>query len=93
MMRPHLDIMMFLCETSDMRTTVSIDDDLLAAAKCLARAQSLTLGQVLSDLARRGLTAGASADFRVETGFPIFRVSPGARPITLEDVRKAEDEA
>jgi hypothetical protein len=26
------------------------------------------------------------------SGFPYFKVSPGAKPITLEDVRRAEDE-
>lgn len=75
-----------------MRTTVSIDDDLLAAAKSLARAQSVTVGRVLSDLVRRGLCADAHVDVRMETGFPVFRVSPGARPITVDDVRRAEDD-
>ncbi|MFO7534651.1 MAG: type II toxin-antitoxin system VapB family antitoxin, partial [Kiritimatiellia bacterium] len=35
-----------------MRTTLSIDDDLLAAARSLARAKSQSLGQALSELAR-----------------------------------------
>ena len=40
-----------------MRTTLDIDDDILAAAKDLAKAEGRTMGQVISDLARRGLTA------------------------------------
>lgn len=40
-----------------MRTTLDIDDDILAAAKDLARAEGKTAGQVLSDLARRALTS------------------------------------
>jgi hypothetical protein len=39
-----------------MRTTVDIDEDVLAAAKDLARAEGRTMGQVISDLARRALT-------------------------------------
>lgn len=39
-----------------MRTTLDIDDDLLAAAKELARAEKKTAGQVVSELMRKGLT-------------------------------------
>ncbi len=42
-----------------MRTTLDIDDDILQAAKELARAEKKTAGQVLSELARRGLTQSA----------------------------------
>ena len=77
-----------------MRTTLTIDDDLLAAARSLARARAEPIGKALSELARRGLNATP----RVPTGnrcagFPVFSIPQGARPITLEDVRKAEDES
>jgi len=39
-----------------MRTTLDIDDDVLQAAKELARTERKTAGKVLSDLARRALT-------------------------------------
>jgi hypothetical protein len=39
-----------------MRTTLDIDDDVLQAAKELARAEKKTAGKVLSDLARTALT-------------------------------------
>ena len=35
-----------------MRTTLTIDDDVLAAAKGLASRQKKTLGEVVSELAR-----------------------------------------
>ena len=76
-----------------MRTTLTIDDDLIAAARSLAQAKSESLGKAISDLARRGLTA--TPRFRRNphvSGFPVFSVPTGARPITLEDVRRAEDE-
>ena len=38
-----------------MRTTLSIDDDLLQAAKHMAEAQRKTLGEVVSDLVRKAL--------------------------------------
>jgi hypothetical protein len=38
-----------------MRTTLNIDDDIPQAAKELAERESKTAGQVLSDLARRGI--------------------------------------
>jgi hypothetical protein len=46
------------------RTTLDIDDDILQAAKELARAEGTTAGRVLSELARRALTQQAPA-----TGF------------------------
>lgn len=74
-----------------MRTTLSIDDDLLAAAKSLARARSVSVGAVISELARCGLKPAVRA--RDKNGFPVFRVSNRGRPLTLEDVRKIEDQA
>lgn len=41
-----------------MRTTLDIEEDVLFAAKDLARREKKTAGQVISDLARKGL-AGA----------------------------------
>lgn len=41
-----------------MRTTVDLDDDVLASAKEIARREHKTAGQVLSELARRALTLG-----------------------------------
>ncbi len=38
-----------------MRTTLSIDEDVLEAARCLAAAQHVPLGQAVSTLARRGI--------------------------------------
>jgi predicted molibdopterin-dependent oxidoreductase YjgC len=39
-----------------MRTTLDIDDDVLQAAKELARREGKTAGHIVSELARRGLT-------------------------------------
>lgn len=42
-----------------MRTTLSIEDDVFYAARSLARREGRTLGEVISDLARRSLQAPA----------------------------------
>ena len=73
-----------------MRATITLDDDVLRAAKVLARARSISLGAAVSELARRGIE---HERITTEDGLPVFAVSPGARPITLEDVKQAEDEA
>lgn len=72
-----------------MRTTLDIDEDVLRAAKSIARAQESSLGRVVSELARKGLAPGASASNR---GFPVFRVAPNAPPITEDMVRRAQVE-
>ncbi len=59
-----------------MRTTVTLDDDIAAAAQALARASGKTLGQALSLLARRGLKAQNALGTR--NGLPVFAVSANA---------------
>jgi hypothetical protein len=73
-----------------MRTTITIDDDLLAAAKVLARTRAVSVGKVISDLARKGMRPTPRVSRK--EGFPVFSVPADARPITLEDVKKIEDE-
>ena len=73
-----------------MRTTLTIDDDVLAVARALAERSGCSLGSALSDLARRGFREGRPA---VETGgYPVFRVDPEAELITSEDVYRSLDE-
>ena len=72
-----------------MRTTVDLDDDVLQAAKELARARGKTAGQVLSELARKGLQPTRTP--RVRNGVPLLPSRPG-RIITVEMVEAALDE-
>jgi hypothetical protein len=51
-----------------MRTTLEIDDDVLEAAKSLARQSDRTAGAVLSELARRALTTAPAVSTRVGVG-------------------------
>jgi hypothetical protein len=38
-----------------MRTTLTVDDDVLEAARCLAQSERISLGAAVSTLARRGM--------------------------------------
>lgn len=72
-----------------MRTTLDIDEDVIAAARELARDEGRSIGAVVSDLARRGL-----APARVERahGRPVIRAPTGTPAITPEMVRRGLDE-
>ena len=73
------------------RTTLAIDDDILAAAKHLAERENKSVGEVISSLARQGLRrssrAGAAAQ---RNGIPLLR--PGSTPVTMELVNQLRDE-
>jgi len=73
-----------------MRTTLSIDDDVLTAAKAIASRQNRSLGEVVSDLARRSLTAGAEPP-RVRNGIKLLPARPGVI-VTSDDVAALRDE-
>jgi len=72
------------------RTTLDLDEDIVAAARELAADGRRSLGSVISELARRGLTPA-----RVEANgdLPVIRVPAGTPPITPQMVRRALDEA
>ena len=69
-----------------MRTTVTIDADVLAVARALAARHGTSLGSALSELARRGFRR-PQVDH--ENGLPVFNVAADAEPITSDDVQKA----
>lgn len=72
-----------------MRTTVNIDDDVLAVARALANRKRSSLGSALSELARHGFKTAPVAD---DEGLPVFRVAADAGPITSEDVQGTLDD-
>ena len=72
-----------------MRTTVTIDDDVLAVARALAQREGRSLGSALSRLARHGFRRAQIDDTDVMDDVPTFRVATESAPITSEDVRKA----
>jgi hypothetical protein len=83
-----------------MRTTLDIDDDLLSAAKELARRDGITAGQMVSRLLRRSLTGPheparsvrAAKAPAATAGFQPFPARPGviATNQQVNDLRDAE---
>jgi hypothetical protein len=72
-----------------MGTHVTIDDDVVRAAEKLAREQDRTVGEVISDLARRALPAEPEIDY--PEGFPLLPKRPGV-VVTLDFVNALRDE-
>jgi len=73
-----------------MRTTLTLDDDVLELAARQAKARGLSLGKAVSDLARRGL--GAPAPSQERDGLVSFRLPDDSPKVTNEDVRRLETE-
>ena len=75
-----------------MRTTLDIEDDVLQAAKELARSQGSTAGEIISSLARRGLAAPAVQKKNrpaLRGGVPVL--PSRGEIVTLEHVQKLRD--
>jgi hypothetical protein len=76
-----------------MRTTLDIDEDVLAAAKDLAKRSRRTAGQVLSELARQALTLAPGprvSEPEVRYGFRPF--APRGAIVTDEMIDRLRDE-
>ena len=76
-----------------MRTTLAIDDDVLAAAKHLADRERISLGEVITALARQGLNRQARGVRAVRNGIPLLPARKGATAVTLELVNQLRDES
>jgi len=69
-----------------MRTTLSTDDDVLEAARCLAEARGITLGEAVSTMARRGMVKiGLKMS---PSGILVFDTPDDFPTIDEEDVRR-----
>ena len=69
-----------------MRTTLDIEDDVLSAAKDLAKREKKTAGQVISELARRGLAGAAVSAAREPKAAYGFRPFAGEGRIVSNDL-------
>lgn len=82
-----------------MRTTLDIDDDVLAAAKAIAKVEGKTAGLVISELVRKALTMpthNLSGLAEEQTGFQTetWATLPGRAGIvvTPEAIERVQDE-
>lgn len=71
-----------------MRTTLDLDDRVLAAARSRARSHGITLGQAVSELALLGHEAEQPRDTEAGGSFPMLPPVPG-HVITDEAVQNA----
>ncbi len=72
-----------------MRTTIDIDDDVMLAAKELARASNRTAGALISEFARQSLTGAnraRAASKKAMYGIAPFQVARG-KPVSTKAVR------
>jgi hypothetical protein len=73
-----------------MRTTLELDDDLLGAARQLAKKRGVTLGRVISELAHQSLAAAEPPKYR--NGVRLLTPKPGAPSADMELVNRLRDE-
>ena len=71
-----------------MRTTLNIDDDVMATARSIAARDRKPVGTVVSSLLRRALEPSAKAPQSTRNGIPLFPVSPHARVVTPESIKE-----
>ncbi len=74
-----------------MRTTLTIDDDVLAKANEMGAHQRKNVGQVISDLARQTLSS-APPESGERNGIALLAVRAGSAPITLALINQLRDE-
>lgn len=73
-----------------MRTTLTIDDDMMALAKDIAQREDRSIGAVVSDLMRRAVAQASAPATR--KGRRLLPVSNPGAVVTLEMVNRLRDE-
>jgi len=85
-----IDIKQDLRHRSAMRTTLTLDDDILELAARQAKLRGVSLGKTVSDLVRKGLNASTPAQDK--DGLVVFHLPADSPKVTTEDVRRIEAE-
>ncbi len=73
-----------------MRSTLTLDDDILVRAREVASVTGRSVGAVISDMARESLTARAFTDTR--NGIRLLPTTNPAAAATLDEVNRLRDE-
>ena len=73
-----------------MRTTLSLDDDVLKQVKKYRESRSLALGEAVTDLVRRALTVPCPT--REVNGVQVFDLPADSLRVTREKVRELDAE-
>jgi hypothetical protein len=75
-----------------MRTTLTLDPDIMETARALASQRGVSIGAVISDLARQGLRGGSAPERASRNGIPLLPVGNDSRVVTPELVASILDE-
>ena len=81
---------MFVASLQYMRTTLSLDDDVVRLVKHYADSRSLGLGKAVSELVRRGFSLPRPT--RSVNGLHVFDLPAESQPVTAKRVRELEAE-
>ena len=86
----QIDITMKIRHHRGMRTTLSLDDEVLGLVKRYAESRSLGLGKAVSELVRRGLTTHRAT--RIANGLRVFDLPADSPPVTRKKIEEIESD-
>jgi hypothetical protein len=90
MPKPLIDITQEMRHRFTMRTTLTLDDDILELAARQAKLRGVSLSRTVSDLLRRGLSAPTPSQDK--GGIVVFQLPADSPPVTTGEVRRIEAE-
>lgn len=76
---------------SRMRTTLTLDDDILTAARALAEQRGVPIGSIISDLARQSLSS-THVSALTRNGIRLLPVRQGSGPVTPALIKRLMEE-
>jgi len=88
MLACRLDIILIPEHHRNMRTTLSLDDDVFRLVKRYAASRSLALGKAVSELVRRAFSVPLPT--RSVNGIQVFDLPPQSPRVTAKKVRELE---
>jgi hypothetical protein len=88
MQMPPIDITQKMRHRFTMRTTLTLDDDILERAARQAKLRGASLSKTVSDLLRRGLSAPTPSQDK--GGIVVFQLPADSPPVTAGEVRRIE---
>ncbi len=78
-------------DAQQMRTTLNIDEEMLSTAKALAEQSHKPLGEVVSDLMRKGLTKSNRRKIDKRNGVPLFTPAGNKTHLTIDQINELRD--
>ncbi len=78
-------------DAKKVRTTLNLEDDVYAVARSLAKQRRVSMGEVISELSRRGLQ-NQTRPAAIRNGLRLFPQPADRTPVTMELVKKLLEE-